>query len=471
MRLDAGSGLALAFGLAAAPGIAWAAGPVPDPAALSLWWALPFAGMLLSIALLPLLAPAAWHHQGKIALGWALLFLVPYAAQFGADAAARTAAQALLHEYIPFIILLAALYTVSGGIAVRGNLHGSPAQNTLLLGIGTLLASVMGTTGAAMLMVRPVIRANDGRRHNAHVLVFFIFLVANAGGALTPLGDPPLFLGFLKGVDFFWTLRHLLAPTALLCGLLLGGFYLLDRWYWRQEDERKRFDPTPDSPVAVVGRWNLLWLAAVVATVLLSGIWKPDAAVSIAGQRVELQHLVRDAALIAIAVLSLRTTPAAARRENHFVWAPMIEVGKLFLGIFLTIVPVIAILRAGEAGAMAPLVRLAGDAHGHPVAAAYFWMTGGLSSFLDNAPTYLVFFNMAGGDPARLMAEATILAAISAGAVFMGGVTYIGNAPNLMVKSIAEQRGVRMPGFFGYMGWSFGLLLPSFFVLTLVFLR
>ena len=472
MRLDRISCVALALALASIPGSVWAGGGVaPEAASLSLWWGLPFAGMLLSIALLPLFAPSLWHHQGKIAIGWALLFLVPYAARFGADAVAQTVVRTLLDEYVPFVILLTTLYTVSGGIAVRGNLHGSPAQNTLLLGIGALLASVMGTTGAAMLMVRPVIRANDGRRHNAHVLVFFIFLVANAGGALTPLGDPPLFLGFLKGVDFFWTLRHLLAPTALLCVLLLGGFHLLDRWYWRQEGERKRFDPTPDSPLRVVGRWNLLWLAAVVAAVLVSGIWKPGASVSVLGQPIELQHLARDAALIVIAALSLLSTPAAARRENHFDWAPMVEVGKLFLGIFLTIVPVIAILRAGEAGAMAGLVRLASDAQGQPIAAAYFWMAGALSSFLDNAPTYLVFFNLAGGDPARLMGEVTTLAAISAGAVFMGAVTYIGNAPNFMVKAIAEQRGVRMPSFFGYIGWSLALLLPCFLLLTLVFFR
>ncbi len=461
----------LAAWAAAFPATAFAASG-PDPSTLSLWWGMPFAAMLLSIALLPLFAGQLWHHhQGKIAAGWVALFLIPFAAGFGVQATWNAALHTLLHEYLPFVILLTALYTVSGGIAVRGNLHGSPAQNTLLLAIGTVLASLMGTTGAAMLMVRPVIRANDARRHNAHVLVFFIFLVANAGGALTPLGDPPLFLGFLKGVDFFWTLKHLLAPTALLCALLLALFYLLDRWYWSKETARSTVDPTPDSPLGILGAWNVLWLLAIVLAVLNSGVWKPGVAVPILGQSLELQNLTRDAALILIALLSLLTTPWQARHENQFTWAPMIEVAKLFLGIFLTIIPVIAILRAGEGGALAALVRLSTDAQGQPIAATYFWLTGALSSFLDNAPTYLVFFNLAGGDAAHLMAQVTTLAAISAGAVFMGAVTYIGNAPNFMVKAIAEHRGVRMPSFFGYMGWSFAILLPCFLMLTLVFFR
>ncbi|MGC9163788.1 MAG: sodium:proton antiporter [Thiomonas sp.] len=471
MRTERPLAVLLAALLGLFPVTAFAAS-APDPSTLSLWWGLPFAAMLLSIALMPLFAGPLWHHhQGKIAVLWTALFLAPFAHRFGLRDTLDTVLHTLLLEYLPFVILLTALYTVSGGIAVRGNLHGSPAQNTLLLAIGAALASVMGTTGAAMLMVRPVIRANDARRHNAHVLVFFIFLVANAGGALTPLGDPPLFLGFLKGVDFFWTLRHMLAPTALLCALLLALFYLLDRWYWNQEGERKPRDPTPDAPIRLIGAWNLLWLLAIVLAVLHSGIWKPGVTVTLLGQQLELQNLTRDAALVVIALLSLATTPWQARHENQFTWAPMIEVAKLFAGIFLTIIPVIAILRAGPDGALAALVRLTTDAQGQPIAAAYFWLTGALSSFLDNAPTYLVFFNLAGGDAAQLMAQATTLTAISAGAVFMGAVTYIGNAPNFMVKAIAEHRGVRMPSFFGYMGWSFAVLLPCFVVLTLVFFR
>ena len=473
MRPDPARWLGVAGSLALLPSQAFAAsGHGPDAAALSLWWGLPFAAMLLSIALMPLFAAQVWHHhQGKIAAGWAALFLVPFAASFGMQATWNAAMHTLLHEYLPFVILLTALYTVSGGIAVRGNLHGSPGQNTLLLAIGTVLASLMGTTGAAMLMVRPVIRANDARRHNAHVLVFFIFLVANAGGALTPLGDPPLFLGFLKGVDFFWTLKHLLAPTVLLCALLLAVFYGLDRWFWAREPERAAADPTPDSPLGLLGAWNVLWLLAIVLAVLHSGLWKPGVTVPILGQHLELQNLTRDAVLIGVALLSLVTTPWQARHENQFNWAPMIEVAKLFLGIFLTIIPVIAILRAGSGGALAGLVRLTSDAQGQPIAAAYFWLTGALSSFLDNAPTYLVFFNLAGGEAPQLMAHGTTLMAISAGAVFMGAVTYIGNAPNFMVKAIAEHRGVRMPSFFGYMGWSFAILLPCFVLLTLVFFR
>jgi Na+/H+ antiporter NhaD/arsenite permease-like protein len=215
----------------------------------------------------------------------------------------------------------------------------------------------------------------------------------------------------------------------------------------------------------------VLWLVVIVIAVLHSGLWKPGTTVHILGQSLELQNLTRDAALVVVAWLSLLTTPAAAREENHFTWGPMLEVGKLFLGIFLTIIPVITILRAGSGGALAGLVALTSDAQGQPIPAAYFWLTGGLSSFLDNAPTYLVFFNLAGGDAAQLMAHVTTLMAISAGAVFMGAVTYIGNAPNFMVKAIAEHRGVRMPSFFGYMGWSLAILMPCFLLLTLVFFR
>ncbi len=466
--------VALALGLVALPAAAQAGGGAAavDATQLSLLWGLPFAAMLLSIALLPLFATRLWHHhQGKIAAFWAVLFLLPFALRFGAATTLDAVLHTLLHEYLPFVILLTALYTVSGGIAVRGNLHGSPGQNTVLLAIGTVLASFMGTTGAAMLMVRPVIRANDARRHDAHVLVFFIFLVANAGGALTPLGDPPLFLGFLKGVDFFWTLKHLLAPTALLCALLLALFYAIDRLMWQREPARPLPDPTPDSPLALLGAWNLLWLLLIVAAVLMSGVWKPGVEVSVFGQHLELQNLVREGVLVAVALLSLATTPWQARHENQFSWGPMVEVAKLFAGIFVTIIPVIAILRAGADGALAPLVRLTSDAAGQPIPAAYFWLTGALSSFLDNAPTYLVFFNLAGGEAATLTREATTLMAISAGAVFMGAITYIGNAPNFMVKAIADSRGIRMPSFFGYMAWSFAVLLPAFALLTWVFFR
>ncbi|MCI1015145.1 sodium:proton antiporter [Herbaspirillum sp. C7C2] len=442
-----------------------------DGAGLSLVWALPFAGVLLSIAVLPLLAPSLWHHHfGKIAGAWALALLLPLAATHGLHAALAISVHALVAEYLPFIILLTALFTVAGGICVRGNLHGTPALNTGLLALGTLLASIMGTTGAAMLLIRPLIRANDDRKHSVHVVVFFIFLVANAGGSLTPLGDPPLFLGFLKGVDFFWTARHLLAPMAFLCGALLLIFYLLDRHFYLNREERRPLDPTPDSSLQLEGSVNFLLLAVVVGLVLMSGLWKPGVATELMGAPLEWQNLLRDGALLLVILLSLWLTPGSARAGNEFGWGPMLEVGKLFAAIFLTIAPVIAMLRAGEQGAFATVVRAVTGPDGRPDDVMYFWMTGLLSSFLDNAPTYLVFFNTASGDARELMGPlASTLAAISAGAVFMGANSYIGNAPNMMVKAIAEERGIRMPSFFGYMAWSVGILVPLFIVMSFLF--
>ncbi|SPA25234.1 Conserved hypothetical protein, transmembrane; putative permease [Cupriavidus taiwanensis] len=443
-----------------------------DGASLSPLWGLPFAGILLSIALWPLLGPKFWHHHyGKIAAGWGLLFLLPFAFVFGAHAAAVSTVHALLAEYIPFIALITTLYIVAGGICVRGNLHGTPELNTGILALGTFLASFMGTTGAAMLLIRPLLRANDNRRHVAHVVVFFIFLVANAGGSLTPLGDPPLFLGFLKGVDFFWTLRNIFPETLFICAVLLLVFYLVDRHYYCNKEEQLPVDPTPDSgSITIEGKFNFVLLLTVVSLVLMSGLWKPGISFDILGTEVPLQAAVRDAMLVVVAVVSMLVTPRSARVGNEFNWEPILEVGKLFAGIFLTIIPVIAMLKAGTDGAFSGVIRAVSDANGQPVDSMYFWATGVLSSFLDNAPTYLVFFNTAGGDPATLMTrDASTLAAISAGAVFMGANTYIGNAPNLMVKAIAEDRGVRMPSFFGYMLYSVIFLMPLFVIMTFLF--
>ena len=442
-------------------------------AELTLPWGIPFAGMLLSIALLPILAGHFWHaHYGKVTLFWAALFMVPFALHFGWSAAAAELVHALLLEYIPFIVLLASLFTVAGGICLHGNLHGSPKLNTAILGLGVLLASIMGTTGAAMLLIRPLIRANDNRQHQVHVVVFFIFLVANAGGALSPLGDPPLFLGFLKGVDFFWTTRTLLPPTLLLCTMLLLIFYLLDAHYFHElrEELPPEIDPTKDSTVKLEGKANFVLLLGVIGAVLLSGLWKPGVEYDIHGTPLALQNLVRDGLLIVIALISLAITPKTARAGNDFSWAPIIEVAKLFIGIFLTIVPVIAMLKAGDHGPLASVVKTVSAADGSPNNFMYYWMTGMLSAFLDNAPTYLVFFNLAGGDPQWLMTVGRVtLEAISAGAVYMGALTYIGNAPNFMVKAIAEERGIAMPSFFGYLKWSCVLLLPCLIVVSLVF--
>jgi Na+/H+ antiporter NhaD/arsenite permease-like protein len=441
-----------------------------DGRLLGAWWGIPFAGLLLSIALMPLLLPNFWHHHfGKVSAAWSLAFLLPFAAIYGAGAATTGFVHALVAEYIPFIVLLTALFVVAGGIFIRGNLHGSPGLNVGLLAIGAVLASVMGTTGASMLMIRPLIRANDNRRKVAHMVVFFIFIVSNAGGSLTPLGDPPLFLGFLKGVDFFWTVSHIFPETLFLVVALLAIFFVIDTWHYRKEGV-VRVDPTPDTPrFGFEGRINFVLLAAIVGLVLLSGFWKSGVAFSVAGAEVSWAALVRDVGLVAVALLSWRVTPPSAHEQNQFSLGPMVEVAKLFAGIFLTIIPVIAMLRAGVDGAFGPIVAAVTGPDGQPIPAMYFWAAGVLSSFLDNAPTYLVFFNTAGGDAQVLMTTlATTLAAVSAGAVFMGANSYIGNAPNLMVRAIAEERGIHMPSFFGYMGWSCAVLIPLFIVMTFI---
>lgn len=441
-----------------------------DGSRMTLWWTAPFAGLLLSIATGPIFYPHLWeHHYGKFAAFWAALVVAPLLVWAPLDQAAGALIHTLLGEYVPFIILIFALYTIAGGILVTGNIHGSPAANTAILAIGAVLASCVGTTGASMILIRPIIRANDDRLHNVHVVVFFIFIVSNCGGALTPLGDPPLFVGFLKGVDFFWTTRHLFTETLVVVGALLAMFYLLDAWLYRKEG-RVKPDPTPDSRVAIKGLPMLGLIAVVVGAILLRGSWSPGISFALAGISFPLQDLVSNAAMLAAGLASLKFANPIYREQNGFGWGPVKEVAKLFAGIFICIVPVIAILAAGRNGALAPLVALVTNPDGSPNNAMYFWLAGGLSSFLDNAPTYLVFFELAGGDPKVLMGPlATTLAAISTGAVFMGANTYIGNAPNFMVYAIAKDMGIRMPSFFGYMAWSLAVLVPLFGLVTLLF--
>ena len=443
-----------------------------DGAALAPIWALPFVGILLSIALGPLLFAHVWeHHYGKIALAWGILTALPLAVVEGADVAFEALMHTALLEYVPFIALLFALFTCAGGILVRGNLRGSPGINTVILAVGAGLASVIGTTGAAMVLIRPLLRANDDRRHSAHVVVFFIFLVANIGGSLTPLGDPPLFLGFLRGVDFFWTAQHLLPETLLVVAILLGVFFLLDRRLYKREAIGPRLrDPTPESRLGVEGRANFVLIGVIIAAVLASAAWKPGISLELPGATLELQNVLREVVFVLVALASLMLTRRGIRQANGFNWGPIVEVAKLFAAIFACMIPVMAMLRAGSSGAFAPLVNLVTGPTGESVPVAYFWLTGILSSFLDNAPTYLVFFQLAGGDAQHLMREgAPTLAAISAGAVFMGANTYIGNAPNFMVYAIARHRGVKMPSFFGYMLWSGGILIPVFLLVTWLF--
>ena len=319
-----------------------------------------------------------------------------------------------------------------------------------------------------MVLVRPLIRANDDRKDSAHVMIFFIFLVANIGGALTPVGDPPLFLGFLEGIDFFWTTKALLKPTLMLAGLLLLIFFFIDLTLYRREGHKKP-DPTPDSRLTIEGGHHVILILVILAAVITSGSVKLDT-VELFGVPLEWQNILRDAVLLLMAGLSFMLSNDRIREANQFNLEPIREVAKLFGGIFVTIIPVLAVLKAGQDGALGAIIRLVTTPTGQPDPVMYFWVTGLLSSFLDNAPTYLVFFNAAGADPIALMGPmAPTLTAISMGAVFMGANSYIGNAPNFMVKSMAESRGVVMPGFFGYLVWSFGLLMPLFAIQTWMF--
>ncbi len=424
---------------------------------LPLWSVAPFGLMLLAIAVLPLVAGPLWVHTRSKALLSLLLGapVVFWMATLDPAPVLRAA-----HEYLAFILLLGTLFVIAGGIVVRGTLAGTPGLNTALLGVGAVLASVIGTTGASMLLVRPLLRANSVRTRKAHVFIFLIFIVANAGGLLTPMGDPPLFLGFLRGVPFTWTLR--LWPLWLFAnGILLLLFFVVDSTIFRREDlatpgDLDEIAVEHQVPIRIAGKWNLLFLGGVLATLLASG-------------SLRLRPGLQEAGLLLMLFLSLITTPRALHRENGFTWHPILEVAALFAGIFATMIPALAILnaRGGRLGLEQPW--------------HYFWASGALSSFLDNAPTYLTFAAAASGtvgtDAANLgelLASdrgVALLAAISTGSVLMGANTYIGNGPNFMVKAIAEHGGVRMPGFFGYMAYSVAILVPLFVAITWFFLR
>jgi len=443
---------------------------------LPIWSIIPFIGILLSLAIFPLVAPKFWrYHYPKVLLFWASVFAVPFLLIFGSQALYQIF-HIYIIDYIPFIILLWGLFTVSGGILLRGTYVGSPKVNLAFLVLGTILASLMGTTGASILLIRPLVRANRIRKYKVHTIIFFIFLVSNIGGSLTPLGDPPLFLGFLHGVPFFWPLNilpHMIVATLLL----LVTYFIIDSLSYRKESH-KSAKVSPDGSLIVEGWHNFVFLAGIIGAVLISGIWLPGE-MNILGIHVGIQDVARDIFILTMGMFSLWTTDRMIRKKNGFTWFPIIEVAYLFAGIFMTIVPALAILKAGSKGSLAFLM----DAISEPK--HYFWASGCLSSFLDNAPTYLAFFNLALGrmgisesgvtciltemvhDNAGLFASH--LKAISAGAVFYGAMSYIGNAPNFMVRSISEEAGVKMPTFFGYMLWSIGILIPIFIIITYLF--
>jgi Na+/H+ antiporter NhaD/arsenite permease-like protein/Tfp pilus assembly protein PilF len=434
--------------------------------------ALPFAGMLLSIALGPLVVKEWWHiHYEKAAAFWATLTLAGLAVVEGPSATMAGFVHNMVLDYLPFILMLFALFTAAGGIFIEGEPKGSPPVNTTILALGTMLASFIGTTGASMVLIRPLIRANKARPFNAHVVVFFIFLVSNIGGALTPLGDPPLFLGYLQGVDFFWTTRALWPPTLFTAGVLLVTFFLIDSYLYRREERHQSIEAVPRIRLRVGGLVNIGLIGIAVLAIVASGVWHPAIGFDVFGTRIELQNLIRELIMVLVGLASLHLTSQSVRAANGFEWEPIREVAYLFAGIFICIIPVMAMLQAGTKGPFSTVITALAHADGTPNNAVYFWATGLLSSFLDNAPTYLVFFQLAGGDPLTLMGPfSKTLTAISLAAVFMGANTYIGNAPNFMVYAIARGAGVRMPGFFPYMIWSGAILLPVFAAVTWLFL-
>jgi Na+/H+ antiporter NhaD/arsenite permease-like protein len=434
---------------------------------------IPFALMLLSIAIFPLTLPHWWEHNrnkaivaGVLALTVILYLLISHRNQGGVK---------LLHltvEYISFIVLLTALYVISGGIYIKGSLNGTPLANTALLSIGAIIASFIGTTGASVLLIRPLLRANKTRVNKVHIVIFFIFIVSNCGGLLTPLGDPPLFLGFLKGVPFTWTFQ--LWPQWLLVNVtLLVIFNIWDQLAFGKEEKQRpgsQFEEVmKHEPVGIDGGLNFLFLALIVVTIYFSGQKWPGNPIAL--------PFVKEAIMVVLALLAYFTTASQNRTANNFTFAPIIEVAVLFIGIFITMGPALDILNAWGSGDRPDLGAMPVKDSWH-----YFWASGTLSSFLDNAPTYLTFgslacgeFGIVGDDLGQLLTKGNkavrLLMAISCGAVFMGANTYIGNGPNFMVKAIADENGVKMPSFFGYMAYSVGILIPIFIVVTLVFFR
>ncbi len=445
------------------------AAPHIDAKKLSLLWIIPFVGILLSIALFPLLLPHFWHHHyGKVSLFWGVAFFIAFAAYFGISTGMFYLLEVYMLEFIPFITLLLALFTVAGGIQLKGELAGTPKVNTVMLLIGAILASFMGTTGAAMVMIRPILKANEWRKNKVHIVVFVIFIIANIGGGLTPLGDPPLFLGFLKGVDFFWTAQHMLPLVGFCIGVLLVIFFILDSYYYNKETNKPVKNPNGEK-LSIAGIPNIILLPCITLAVLASSKDMGNA-FTLHYVTVPWSSVLQVALLLTITFVSVKIGDSAIREANGFNWEPIKEVAKLFATIFITMVTPIAMLKAGADGPMGVIVSSV-IKDGVFINSHFFWATGSLSSFLDNAPTYLVFFNTAGGNAVDLMGpHAKTLLAISAGAVFMGANTYIGNAPNFMVKSIAEENGVPMPSFFGYMfKYSVIFLIPLFILVTMIF--
>jgi Na+/H+ antiporter NhaD/arsenite permease-like protein len=445
---------------------------------IPLWLCIPFAGLLLCIAVFPLVKEAWWEKNRPYAvIFWSLLFIIPFAVMFGAGEALETVLECIINDYLTFIVLLFGLFCVAGNITMEGDLAGSPRVNVLLLAVGTLLSSVIGTTGSSMLMVRPIIKMNSWRKRRSHIMVFFIFLVSNIGGCLTPIGDPPLLMGFSRGVPFFWSL-HLFPVLVVNMIVILTIFYWMDRRNYRK-DIADGLMPDISGPgnkiIRFEGLHNLIFIVMIIAAVILSGVL-PDMAMfqNAAGEvlgihifgevTLTIPSLIEVCIILVAALLSFKTTNPEIRKKNHFTWGAIQEVAVLFIGIFITMQPALMILKV-----MGPNLGITKPFQ-------MFWITGALSSFLDNTPTYLVFLTTAGSMNFAQGIATTLgiipqkmLLAISCGAVFMGANTYIGNAPNFMVKSISDENGIRMPSFFGYLFWSIRILIPVFLLDTVLF--
>lgn len=445
-------------------------------ATLSALWALPFLGMILSIAIFPLVLPDFWgKHYGKVSFTWAAIVLIGLAFTQGFGVSLHSFILVMFEQFLTFIFLLLSLFTITGGIKLKGELVGTPRVNTLILLIGAIISSWLGTTGAAVLLIRPLINANHWRTYKVHTIVFFTFIVANIGGSLTPVGNPPLLMGFISKVPFFWPLSKLLAPTALACGILLLLFFIIDSYFYKKETAKPV--TKTKTVLKIEGGWNFILLIGVIFAVLASSQdW--GTAFYIYHVPMPLSELVELLAMLAITLISLKITRKETRVANQFSWHPIMEVGKIFAAIFVCMAPLIAMLRAGTDGPMKFIIDSL-SSNGHPINGMYYWLSGGLSAFLDSAPAYLVFFNTAAAPAAAAgmaphvfmtgVLPATLIA-ITAGASFMGAITYIGNAPNMMIKAIAEEDGIKMPSFFGYMLWSVSILVPLFILIQFLFI-
>lgn len=446
-------------------------------ALLSPLWGLPFLGIILSIALFPLLLPKFWsNHYGKVSLFWIILVLIGLAISQGILVSVNSFVKVAFEQFIPFIMLLTALFAITGGIKLKGDLVGTPVLNVTFLAIGAILSSWLGTTGAAVLLIRPLINANLWRKYKTHTLIFFIFIVGNIGGTLTPVGNPPLLMGFISKVPFFWPTSHLLLPTLLSVVILLVVYFLMEVYFYKKEDQKPEI--VQKEKFKLEGGWNILLLIAVIFAVVLSSL-DLGTAFRLVSVEMPWSELLEIVLLALITFISIKITNEAIRLSNNFSWGPILEVGKLFAGIFICMVPLIAMLRAGVNGPMEFIIKSLSTPEGHHANGMYYWLSGGLSAFLDSAPAYLVFFNTAAAPalaanlPANIYMTTvvpTTLIAITAGASFMGAFTYIGNAPNMMVNAIAEEYGIKMPSFFGYMAWSLLILTPLFLLIQFLFI-